>query len=377
MIAKTPPMGFNTWNTFGKDINEQMIKESADAIVANKLLEAGYEYLVIDDCWSEKERDPVTKKIIPDRTKFPNGMKAVSDYVHSKGLKFGMYSCAGLRTCADYPGSFDHEYLDAETFAEYGCDFLKYDFCFKPESANGPHLYRRMGMALRACGREILFSACNWGCDNVPEWIRSAGAHMWRSTGDIFDNFESFKNIALSQAGKLGYSAPYCFNDMDMLTVGMYGNGNVGSAGCNDAEYRTQFALWCLFGSPLMLGCDVRNMNDVTKKLVTNKRLLKINQDPEARPAFLAGKHPWYDGRNVYMKLLSTGEFALGVFNLTETNGIVPMMFHEIGLPSDAGYSVELIDAFSGETVGIFRDYHNPEIEKHDCAVYIAKLVKD
>ena len=142
MLSKTPPMGFNTWNTFGENINEQIIKETADKMVELGLRDCGYEYLVIDDCWSKRERDPQTGKIVPDEEKFPNGMKAVSDYVHSKGLKFGMYSCAGTRTCADYPGSFDHEYLDAETFAEYGVDFLKYDFCYKPDSANGPLLYR-------------------------------------------------------------------------------------------------------------------------------------------------------------------------------------------------------------------------------------------
>lgn len=145
MLSKTPPMGFNTWNTFGENINEQLIKETADKMVELGLRDCGYEYLVIDDCWSKRERDPQTGKIVPDEEKFPNGMKAVSDYVHSKGLKFGMYSCAGTRTCADYPGSFDHEYLDAETFAEYGVDFLKYDFCYKPDSANGPLLYRKMG----------------------------------------------------------------------------------------------------------------------------------------------------------------------------------------------------------------------------------------
>ena len=173
-------MGFNTWNTFAENISEDVIIETADKMVETGLLKAGYEYLVIDDCWSEKERDPETGKIVPDKEKFPHGMKYVSDYVHSKGLKFGMYSCAGTRTCADYPGSFDHEYLDAKTFAEYGADFLKYDFCYKPETAHGPTLYRKMGMALRNCGREILCSACNWGSDDVNKWIRSAGAHMYR-----------------------------------------------------------------------------------------------------------------------------------------------------------------------------------------------------
>ena len=238
MLAKTPPMGFNTWNTFGENISDRMIRETADAMVEKGLRDAGYEYLVIDDCWSDKQRDAATGKIVPDRVKFPDGMRAVSDYVHGKGLKFGMYSCAGTRTCANYPGSFDHEFLDAETFAEYGADFLKYDFCNRPMNSNGPLLYKKISMALKACGREILLSACNWGCDNVHQWIRSVGAHMYRSTGDIVDNFVSYRDIFMSQIDNFPYSAPGCFNDIDMLTVGMYSRGNVGGdgRGCTDTE---------------------------------------------------------------------------------------------------------------------------------------------
>ena len=287
MLAQRPPMGWNTWNTFGPNINEQLIRESTDAFVDIGLKDAGYEYIVIDDCWSEYNRDPVTDRIVPHHEKFPNGMKPVADYVHSKGLKFGMYSCDGIRTCADYPGSFDHEFLDAQTFAEFGIDFLKYDNCYKPTTASGPNLYHRMGMALRATGRDILFSACNWGTDDVWSWIRSSGAHMYRSTGDIVDTPESYRNIAKSQMDKLCYSAPGCFNDIDMLTVGMYGKGLVGSTGCNDADYRSQFSLWCMYSAPLMLGCDVRSMNDTIRALVTNRALIAIDQDPEARPPII------------------------------------------------------------------------------------------
>ena len=208
MLVKKPPMGWNTWNTFGHDINEELIRSSADVFVEAGLRDAGYEYVVIDDCWSKKVRDPQTDRLVPEPEKFPSGMKALSDYIHAKGLKFGMYSCAGQRTCADYPGSFDHEFLDAKTFAEWGVDFLKYDFCYKPTSVDGPTLYRRMGMALRASGRDILFSACNWGSDNVWQWIRSTGAHMYRSTGDINDNPESYRSIARSRAGQAGCFRP-------------------------------------------------------------------------------------------------------------------------------------------------------------------------
>ena len=151
MLVNLPPLGWNSWNTFGEDICDELIRQSADQLVSSGLKDAGYEYVVIDDCWSERQRDPQTNRIVPDHEKFPNGMKAVADYVHSKGLKFGMYSCAGLRTCADYPGSFDHEFLDAQTFAEWGVDYLKYDYCNFPKSADGPTAYRRMGNALRAC----------------------------------------------------------------------------------------------------------------------------------------------------------------------------------------------------------------------------------
>ena len=373
MLAKTPPMGWNSWNTFGPDIHADLIKETADAFVQNGLTDAGYEYLVIDDCWSEYDRDPVTDKIVPSKEKFPNGMKDVSDYVHAKGLKFGMYSCAGVRTCADYPGSFDHEYLDAETFAEYGADFLKYDFCYKPESSDGPILYHRMGTALSVCGREILFSACNWGSDNVHRWIRSTGAQMYRSTGDINDSFGSFTEILLSQEKNFGFSAPGCFNDIDMLTVGMYGKGNVGNAGCNDTDYKTQFSLWCLFAAPLMLGCDLRSMTPETLKLVTNKELIAINQDEEARPPYRLGMHR---DCHIFARRLSGGEFAFGLFNFGEREVCVPLMFFQTGLTVNSGYAFALRDCFTGEEVGTYKDYYSVKIAPHDCAVYRGKLVR-
>lgn len=374
MLSKTPPMGFNTWNTFGENINESIIKETADAMVEKGLLDAGYEYLVIDDCWSERERDPESGKIVPDKIKFPNGMKAVSDYVHSKGLKFGMYSCAGTRTCADYPGSFDHEFLDAETFAEYGADFLKYDFCFKPDSANGPLLYRKMGMALRACGREILYSACNWGNDDVNTWIRSAGAHMYRSTGDINDSFVSMRDISTSQIDNLAYSAPGCFNDIDMLTIGMYGKGNVGSCGCNDTDYKTQFAIWCMFSAPLMLGGDIRTLNDNMLELVKNKRLIRINQDEEARPAFVVSKQG--KDRLVFAKLLSDNEVAILFVNLSENDSKIDFFFENLGIPAASGYGLEMIDAFSGENLGVKKEFMRIEVEAHGCECFICKAAK-
>ena len=382
MLSKRPPMGFNTWNTFGPDISADTIKETADAMAEKGLIDAGYEYLVIDDCWSEKERDEVTGKIVPDHIKFPNGMNDVSDYVHSKGLKFGMYSCAGVRTCADYPGSFDHEFLDAETFAEYGADLLKYDFCNRPEICNGPLLYKKMNMALRSCGREILFSACNWGLDDVNTWIRSAGAHMYRSTGDIYDNFVSLRDIFISQLDNFAYSSPACFNDIDMLTVGMFGKGNVGrdeemteevyKQFCTD--YKTEFALWCMASAPLMLGADIRKLDGEMLDLVKNKNLIRINQDEEARPPMVIQER---DDKKclILFKVMSNNEFALMFTNLSENRQRFFLCFEDLGLPYASGKSLELTDAFTGEKAGVFREKMTEYIDAHDSKVYIAKIV--
>ena len=396
MLAKTPPMGWNSWNTFGADISDAVIREMADAFVALGLDKAGYEYLVIDDCWSEHDRDPETHRIVAHHEKFPNGMKAVADYVHSKGLKFGMYSCAGVRTCANYPGSFDHEFLDAKTFAEWGVDFLKYDFCFMPNTANGPLMYRRMGHALRASGREILFSACNWGSHDVWAWIRSAGAHMYRSTGDINDSFASFRNIALSQicrnplidwtqpvdkihetlrgSGGSCSNAPGCFNDIDMLTVGMFGKGNVGSTGCDATDYKTQFALWCFMGAPLMLGADIRKFAEPEFKpmldLVTNKGLLAIDQDEECRPAFVATNQPWGSGDIVLARLLAGGDIAIGFFNLDENDQRKYLYFETLGIPDAAGVELKMTDAITGEDFGQRREFIDIDVPKHDCRVF-------
>ena len=372
MLAKTPPMGWNSWNTLAQDINEEAILANAQRIVDLGLDKAGYEYVVIDDCWSKKDRDPVTGRIVADSEKFPHGMKYVADKIHGLGLKFGMYSCAGVRTCADYPGSFDHEYLDARTFAEFGCDFLKYDFCNMPYTANGPLMYRRMGLALKASGREILFSACNWGSDEVHKWIRSTGAHMYRSTGDIRDSFDSARDIAFSQEGLLGYSAPGCFDDLDMLTVGMFGKGFVGVPGSTLAEYRSQFALWCMFSSPLMLGCDLRNVTDEIVSLITNPGLLRINQDEEARPPIIARSSD--SQRRAYFKHLSGGEYALGLFNFGDKERTVRAELYDFGFTSSSGFCLSLRDAETGEPFGDFTEHIGVRVPSHDCRIFLGRL---
>lgn len=375
MLAKTPPMGFNTWNTFGEDISDQVIRETADKMVELGLRDAGYEYLVIDDCWSKRERDPVTGKIVPDETKFPNGMKAVSDYVHSKGLKFGMYSCDGVMTCARYPASFDHEFLDAQTFAEYGVDFLKYDNCYRPRTVDQALLYRRMSAALKASGREILFSACNWGDVEVETWARSAGIHMYRSTGDINDSFASIRDIMLSQVEKINYTGPGCYNDMDMLVVGMYNNGNVACGGCTDVEYKTHFALWCMFSCPLMLGGDLRKLDGFCLDLVKNKTLIRIDQDEEGRPPFIPND-PGNKSTPTFVKVLSDNQYAVMFTNLTDDRRAGELYFETMGLPAASGYGLRMVDAFTGEDIGVKKEYMRLELEPHDCAVYLCTLEK-
>ena len=378
MIKLTPPMGWNSWNTFGNDINEELIMRTADKMVDEGLLDAGYEYLVIDDCWSEKRRDE-NGRLVADHVKFPHGMKYVADYVHSKGLKFGMYSCDGYFTCAAYPGSFDYEFIDAETFAEWGVDYLKYDNCYKPTSVEGRLLYNKMGLALENCGRDIMFSACNWGVDNVHEWIKETGAHLWRSTGDISDNWESVKHLLWQQLKLQPYNGIGCFNDMDMLIVGMHGKGNVAVGGCTDTEYKTHFSAWAMLNSPLMIGCDIREMSDVTKSILTNRAILEINQDAAGRQPYLISGDKNSDNKNqmyIFAKHLEGGDIAIGMFNMTDSVQRPWFGLADIGLDHTAGRALEITDLWEGKSIGKFYDIFRTRIEPHDCKMLRCKVVR-
>ena len=374
ILAKTSPMGFNTWNTFGSDINEQMMLEITDVIVEQGYRDAGYQYVVIDDCWSLRERDE-NGCLVADPEKFPHGMKYVADYIHSKGLKFGMYSCAGTRTCAGYPGSFDHEYQDARTFASWGVDFLKYDFCYFPSFGNCKHRYLIMAQALRSTGRDILFSACNWGVQEPWGWMRSIGAHMYRSTGDIVDNFASTAHIMNSQMDKFNANASGCFNDMDMLTIGMEGRGNVGREDCNSyTEYETQFAFWCFTATPLMMGSDLRIMDEKYRTMLQHQELIRLHQDPECRPPYRVREQ---DGVHILVRHLANGEFAIGVFNLNGNARHVEITFAELGVPADSGVKLALTDVITGEAFAPKRDDFFVPVEGHGCKVYRVKFVRD
>lgn len=383
MVQHLPPLGWNSWNTFGNDISDSLIRETADVMVSSGLLDCGYNYLVIDDCWSEKLRDK-DGRLVPDKKKFPNGMKAVADYVHSKGLKFGMYSCAGTMTCAGYPASFEHEFTDAATFAEWGVDYLKYDYCFHPQTIPGHVLYKRMGLALANCGRDILFSGCSWGADQTRKWIKSTGTNIWRSTGDINDSWWSIKELAMQIEYSMQYSAINCFADLDMLVVGMGGKGNVGHAGCTEDEYKLHFSLWALLNSPLMIGCDIRNMDETTKKILMNKDVLAINQDPACRQAYNIRKEDMFNqdapvpGVSVYVKHLDNGDLAIGIFNFednTATRWFANIPLDVVGLPESTGKTLSMTELWTGEKCVIQNGFFETEVAPHACKLYRCKVI--
>ena len=375
MIKNTPPMGWNSWNTFGSDINEDLIRETADALVSSGLKDAGYEYVVIDDCWSLKERDK-NGRLQADPEKFPSGMKALADYIHSKGLKFGMYSCAGNSTCAGYPGSHDHEFIDAETFAEWEVDYLKYDYCFHAGISFGEYLYRRMSIALEGCGRDILFSACTWGTDETHKWIKTTNSSVWRSTGDIYDSWASVTDLLRSQTEKFPYAGRGCFNDMDMLVVGMHGEGNVGLGGCTYEEYKAHFSAWAFLASPLMIGCDIRNMDEETKSILTKKELIKINQDICATQPWMVHK-TWHGNRGVmiYARILSGGDIGLCIVNTSDSDQLCNFTFDELSLPMSTNKTLSLREVWTDEVEFTPNNTYIKSIPAHTCKVYRCKVI--
>ncbi len=377
MIVSKPPMGWNSWNTFGPDINEQLIRDSADALVRSGLAAAGYNYVVIDDCWSLRERDE-NGRLVANPELFPSGMKALADYVHSKGLKFGMYSCAGTLTCAGFPGSFDHEFIDAETFASWGVDFLKYDYCYHSDFIKGERLYRRMGLALANCGRDILFSACSWGADETNKWIKTTGAHMWRSTGDINDSWPSVKKLIEKQDDYLDTNGQGCFNDMDMLIVGMHGKGNVAVGGCTEEEYRTHFSMWAFMGSPLMIGCDVREIekDEESMRILTNPEVLAIDQDAAYRQVFRINGVWNRTDRRVYVRHLENGDMAIALLNATDDENRMIFTSDDLGLPESCGRRLHMRNLWTGEETDVKNATFTTRLPAHGCGLYRVSLVR-
>ncbi|MER6664036.1 NPCBM/NEW2 domain-containing protein [Amycolatopsis japonica] len=351
----TPPMGWNSWNKFGCDITEELIRETADAMVSSGMKAAGYQYVNIDDCWAEKNRT-ADGKYAPHRTRFPSGIKALADYVHGKGLKLGIYTSAGTETCArTMPGSLDHEEVDAQTFADWGVDYLKYDNCHN-QGRPALERYTKMGEALKKTGRPIVYALCEWGENKPWEWGKSAGAQLWRTTGDISDSWSSMTNLLDQQVGLEGYAGPGGWNDPDMLEVG---NG-----GMTDTEYRSHFALWSLLNAPLLAGNDLRSMSEATKKILMNKDLLALDQDWGGKQ----GRKIRDDGdTEVWAKPMSDGSNVVVLFNRGGAPATLSATAAEIGAPAASGYRVR--DLWTGaetESAGTLR----AGLPSHGSAVF-------
>ncbi len=378
-LALTPPMGWNSWNRFGCNVNEQMLRDMADALVESGMRDAGYVYLVVDDCW-HGERDSLGF-IHPNPENFPSGMKALIDYVHSRGLKFGIYSCAGNKTCAGRPGSRGHQYQDAIMYARWGVDYLKYDWC-DTDGLNAEASYTTMRDALYAAKRPVVFSLCEWGQNKPWLWAEDVG-HLWRTTGDITDCFDCFNThggtwtsngvmkILDMQQGLRTYAGPGHWNDPDMLEVG---NG-----GMTVSEDRAHFSMWCMLAAPLMAGNDLTTMSQATHDILTNADAIAIDQDSLGVEGF---KFAEQDSMETWFKPLKNGDWAVCFLNRSsipanvnfDWNTRVADDFSNRNL--DAGnLHYKIVDVWSKKDLGSTRKNLKTEVPSHD--VLMIRLTRE
>ncbi|KAI0519325.1 hypothetical protein KFK09_006768 [Dendrobium nobile] len=358
-LALTPQMGWNSWNFFACQINETVIKETADALISTGLADLGYRYVNIDDCWSSLLRN-LKGELVPDKKAFPSGIKALADYVHEKGLKLGIYSDAGAFTCQVRPGSLFHEEDDAKIFASWGIDYLKYDNCFnlgiKPEKRYPP-----MRDALNATERVIFYSICEWGEDDPALWAGKIG-NSWRTTDDITDTWDSMTSIADINDKWASYAGPGGWNDPDMLEVG--------NDGMNYSEYRSHFSIWALMKAPLLIGCDVRNMSAETLEILSNKEVIAVNQDPlgvQGRKVSVAGNN---NCTQVWAGPLSGERTVVVLWNRCSDAAKITAKWEILGLETSTSFSVR--DLWKHETVAdnVFGSLA-ASVEPHDCKMYI------
>ena len=358
-LALTPPMGWNSWNKFACNVNEQIVRETAAAIASSGMRDAGYRYVVIDDCW-HGQRD-ANGFITADAQRFPSGMKALSDYIHSLGLRFGIYSDAGRLTCGSRPGSQGHEYQDALTYARWGVDYLKYDWCFTGDR-NAQEAYAVMADALRTSGRDIVFSMCEWGTAKPWLWAKNTG-NSWRTTGDIFDSFNKQDDAHKTWAHTVleiadlneplwPFAGPGHWNDADMLEVG---NG-----GMSTTEYRSHFSLWAMMASPLMAGNDIANMDEASREILTNKEVIAVDQDRLG----IQGRRVWKDGdREVWMKPLSNGGRAVLLFNRGKAPAEITADWDQLGYPGKLKAAVR--DLWAHRDLGLRAGTFSATVEPH------------
>jgi alpha-galactosidase len=346
-LAPTPPMGWNSWNHYGCNISDALIRQQADAMAASGLKAAGYQYINIDDCW-EGQRD--AKGYIQPNDRFPD-MKALADYIHAKGLKLGIYSSPGPKTCARYEGSYGHEQQDAEAYAKWGVDYLKYDWCsardvYKP--AEYPAAIRKMRDAMVRAGRPMVYSIHGRGL--VWEWAAAAGANLWRTSGDITDTYARMVAIGFGQSGLEPFAGPSHWNDPDMLEVG---NG-----GMKENEYRMHMTLWCLLAAPLLAGNDLTQMSPATLAVIANPEAIAVDQDR----AGIQGRRVQQIGPvEVWMKPLADGSKAVGLFNREQ--GIIPVKvsLKDLGLGQDATAR----DLWEHKDLGSIKDTLSADVGEH------------
>jgi alpha-galactosidase len=358
-LAQTPPMGWNSWNHFQTKISDATVRAQADAMVASGMRDAGYIYINIDDGW-EKGRD--AEGNIQTNSNFPN-MKALADYVHSKGLKLGIYSSPGPKTCAGFEGSYKHEEQDARSYAAWGIDYLKYDWCSAGEVpdlvADMQGTYKKMADALKTTGRPIVLSLCQYGHQDVWRWGASVGGNLWRTTGDIEDNYRSMAYIGFGQNGLEKFAGPGHWNDPDMLEVG---NG-----GMKTEEYRTHMSLWAMLSAPLLAGNDLTKMDATTLELLTNKEVIALDQDPLGKQGYrIAQEGPL----EIWMKPLNDGTIAVGMFNRMDTPSPMTLHLSDIGVKSSA----RLRDLWKHQDLGTFADVFKQTIGPH--GVMLLKVAK-
>lgn len=348
-LAKTPPMGWNSWNKFRTDISDKTVREIADALVASGMRDAGYLYINIDDGWQGK-RD--ANGVLQPNPHFPD-MKALADYVHSKGLKLGIYSSPGPRTCGGYEGSYGYEELDAKTWAEWGIDYLKYDWCSASRiwtNADMRAAYQKMGEALQKTGREIVYSLCQYGLAEVESWGRLVGGNLWRTTGDIFDNWNSMMGNVNSQEPRADKAGIGAWNDPDMLEVG---NG-----GMSPAEYRTHFSLWAIVASPLIAGNDLRSMDDDTRAILMNKEVIAIDQDPLGKQGRRVAKQ---GDVAVWLRQLQGNAYALALVNEGAAEAEAKVTWADLKLPKN----LQARDLWEKKDLGKLADGYSARIPSH------------
>jgi alpha-galactosidase len=354
-LARTPPMGWNSWNHFACKVTEADVRSAADAIVSTGMKSAGYIYVNIDDCW-QGARDE--KGVLHPNEKFPD-MKGLSDYVHAKGLKLGIYSSPGPKTCADHEGSLGHEELDAQAYARWGIDYLKYDYCsFQGDFAAQMAAYKKMHEALEKTGRAIVFSLCQYGMDRVWRWGPSVGGNLWRTTDDISDDYNSMAYIGFGQNGLERFAAPGHWNDPDMLEVG---NGKM-----NKDEYHTHMSLWCLLAAPLLAGNDLSKMTPDTLAILTNPEVIAVDQDALG----MQGHRVAQEGQlEVWVKLLADGSRAVGLFNRGESVMPVTAHFRDVG----AGDTASVRDLWEKRDLGVFNSSFTAQVPKHGVVLLKVK----